>query len=383
MNVKPLIAVRMEAIFMKKINVGIVGCGNISSIYFENLKNTFLNTNVYACADINPDAANTASEKWEVPVMTVDEMMACKDIEIIVNLTTPQSHYSICKQALLAGKHTHTEKPLSLSFEEGCELVKLAEEKSLMLGGAPDTFMGAGIQTCRKLIDDGFIGDLVGATAFLLCQGHEGWHPSPEFYYQFGGGPMFDMGPYYLTALVNLLGGVTELHGMTSMTYPTRTVTSKPKFGTIVEVEVPTHVNGLLRFESGAIGNIITSFDVRKTTLPCIEVYGTAGTLIVPDPNGFGGPVRLMTKNGGPEFKEIPYTHIYPENSRGIGVADMAQCIIDGNLNNRASGCLANHVLEIMSGIHVSNDTKKSYMMTTKYERNAPMPTNLIKGCLS
>ena len=364
---------------MKQINVGIIGCGNISGIYFENLKNIFQNTNVFACADMNPDAARAASEKWNVPVMSVNEMMESSEIEIILNITTPQSHYSICKQALLAGKHTYVEKPLSLSFEEGCELVALAAEKGLILGGAPDTFLGAGIQTCRKLIDDGFIGEPIGATAFMTCHGHESWHPSPEFYYKHGGGPMFDMGPYYLTALVNLMGGVTSVSGMTNKTFANRTITSQPKYGTVIDVEVPTHVVGLLRFENGAIGNIITSFDVWNSTLPRIEIYGTRGSLSVPDPNGFGGPVMLSTLDGS-GFKEVPLTHIYAENSRGIGVSDIAQCIIDGNLNNRASGQLTNHVLEIMCAIHTANDLGKTYDMVSAYKRNTPLSTNLIRG---
>lgn len=364
---------------MRKVNVGVVGCGNISEIYFENLVNTFVNTNVYSCTDLNEQAAKSASEKWGMRILTFEEMLKCKEIEIVLNITTPQSHYDICKRALLAGKHVYVEKPLSLTFDEGYELVKIAEEKGLMLGCAPDTFLGGGIQTCRKLIDDGFIGEPIGATAFMLCHGHEGWHPSPEFYYKKGAGPMFDMGPYYLTALINLMGSVKEVSGITNRTFETRTITSRPLFGKVIDVEVPTHVTGLLRFENGAVATIITSFDVWGTTLPKIEIYGTKGSLVVPDPNSFGGPVMLSTlDNSG--FKEIPLTHIYSENSRGIGVSDMAQCIIDGKLTNKASGYLANHVLEIMCAIDVSNNSKSTYRMTTQYKRTDPLSANLIKG---
>jgi len=364
---------------LKKVNVGIIGCGNISGIYFENLINTFANINVYACADIQEVAVKKASEEWNVSIMTVAEMMACDEIEIIVNLTTPQSHFELCKLSLESGKHVYVEKPLSLTFEEGLELVKLAEAKGLMLGGAPDTFLGAGIQTSRKLIDDGFIGEPIGATAFMMCRGHESWHPAPEFYYKKGGGPMFDMGPYYLTALVNLVGGVSEVSGMTGMSFPTRTITSEPLFGTVVDVEVPTHVNGLLRFANGAIGTIITSFDVSKHSMPFIEIYGTGGSISVPDPNTFGGPVLLSTMDGS-GYKEVPLTHIYAENSRGLGVADMAQCIIDGNLNNRASGYLTNHVLEIMCAMDSSNALKQTHEMKTTYAPIAPLPGDLVKG---
>ncbi len=365
---------------MKKVNIGVVGCGNISGIYFKNLTQTFLNTHVYSCADLNQKAAKAAAEQWNIPrIQTLEEMLEDPEIEIILNITTPQSHYDICKKALLAGKHVYVEKPLSLSFDQGAELVRLAHEKGLMLGGAPDTFLGGGIQTCRKLIDDGFIGQPIGATAFMLCHGHESWHPSPEFYYKKGGGPMFDMGPYYLTALVNLMGGVKEVTGMTHKTFDTRTITSQPKFGTVVEVEVPTHVAGSLRFTNGAIGTIITSFDVWNSTLPRIEIYGTRGSLLVPDPNTFGGPVLLSTLDGS-GFKEIPLTHIYAENSRGLGVADMAQCILEGNRNNKASGALTNHVLEIMCGIHESDETGRTYVMKSSFDRPEPLPCGLIKG---
>ncbi|HOV69143.1 MAG TPA: Gfo/Idh/MocA family oxidoreductase [Clostridia bacterium] len=361
------------------INVGIIGCGNISGIYFDNLINVFQNTNVYACADINPQAAKAASEKWNVPVLSVDDMLACPDIRIILNLTTPGAHFDLCKRALENGKNVYVEKPLSLKFEQGCELVELAQSKGLLLGGAPDTFLGGGLQTCRKLIDDGFIGEPIGATAFMMCHGHESWHPSPEFYYKSGGGPMFDMGPYYLTALVFLLGSVIEVAGLTNKTFEKRTITSQPKYGQVIDVEVPTYVAGLLRFENGGIGTIITSFDVWNSTLPRIEIYGTKGSLIVPDPNTFGGPVLLSTLDGG-GFKEIPLTHIYAENSRGIGVSDMAACILDNRTDNRASGRLANHVLEIMSAIHTASDEKIIYKIKTKINKPNSMPSDLIKG---
>ena len=348
---------------MKKINIGIVGCGNISGIYFKNLSEMFDNTNIYAVADLNTEVAKTAAEKLNCKVLTFEQMLETAEIEIILNLTTPQSHFDICKRTLMAGKNVYVEKPLSLSFENGKELVELAEQKGLMLGCAPDTFLGGGIQTCRQLIDDGIVGDVIGANAFMLCRGHESWHPAPEFYYKKGGGPMFDMGPYYLTALVHLAGQIKQVNGMTNMTFPTRTITSEPLNGKIVDVEVPTHVNGTLRFLNGGIGNIVTSFDVCGTTCPRIEIYGSKRTLIVPDPNMFEGPVLMSNDAGG--FDEMPITKPNCENSRGIGVSDMAQCIIEGRTNNKASGHLANHVLEIMCGIHTSSNNGRVYEMTT------------------
>lgn len=366
---------------MDKVKVGIVGCGNISGIYFENLTKKFVNTEVFACADSIKERAEEAAAKYGIPhVLTTEELLANKEIQIVVNLTTPAGHYEVCRQALEAGKHVYVEKPLSLSLEDGTKLVSLAREKGLYLGCAPDTFLGAGIQTCRKLIDDGFIGRPVAASAFMACHGHEGWHPDPEFYYQQGGGPMFDMGPYYLTALVTLLGPAVTVCGMTQTSFPQRTITSSKKFGKKIDVEVPTHVAGTVQFASGAIATMITSFDIWGSTLPRIEIYGERGTLIVPDPNTFGGPILLKSATGG-EFTEIPVVFSYAGNSRGIGVADIAHSIAAGK-QPRASGELANHVLEIMHAFHTSSDTKRYAELATTCEQPQPLPLGLIEGCL-
>ena len=366
---------------MKKINIGVVGCGNISSIYFENLTKLFTNTAVYACADVIEERAKEASEKYDIShVLSTKELLNCKDIDIVLNITVPKFHFEVCKKALLAGKHVYVEKPLALTIEQGKELVRLAKEKNLMLGCAPDTFLGGGLQTCRKLIEDGFIGTPIAATAFMVCHGHESWHPDPEFYYANGGGPMFDMGPYYLTALVSLLGPAKTVSGVAKITFPQRTITSEKKFGKAIKVEVPTHVAGNIEFKNGAVATVITSFDIWSSTLPRIEIYGSLGTLIVPDPNTFDGPVLLRTAQGS-EFKEIPLTHTYSDNSRGIGLANMAKCIETGE-NNIASGELANHVLEIMHGFHISSDTKKYYELTSTCRQPEALPMGLIKGTL-
>lgn len=366
---------------MNKVKVGIVGCGNISGIYMQNLSTMFANTEVFACADTIRERAEAAAEQYGIPhVWTTEELLASPEIEIVVNLTTPIGHYEICKAALLHDKHVYVEKPLSLSQEHGEELTRLAGEKGLMLGCAPDTFLGAGLQTCRKLIDDGFIGDPVAATAFMLCHGHESWHPDPEFYYQVGGGPMFDMGPYYLTALVSLLGPVKTVCGIAKTSFPQRTITSAPKFGQKIDVEVPTHVAGTLEFASGPVATMITSFDVWDSTLPRIEVYGSRGTLIVPDPNTFGGPI-LFKPAGGEGFTEIPVLHSHAMNSRGIGVADMAACLVSG-ATHRANGELANHVLEIMHAFHTSSESKRYAELVTSCERPRPLAPGLIQGMI-
>ena len=359
---------------MKKLNVAVVGCGNISSIYLENLTGRFQNVTVYAVSDLVAEKAKAQAEKYGVErIMSFDEILMDPNVDIVLNITTPQTHYSLCKAALLAGKHVYVEKPLSLKFSEGAELVSLAKEKGLLIGCAPDTFLGAGIQTCRRIIETGIIGQVTGCTAFMTCHGHESWHPDPEFYYKKGGGPMFDMGPYYLTALVNLLGPVEFVAGMTSMATPTRTITSQPKDGTVIDVEVPTHVNGLLRFESGAVGSILTSFDVWDSTLPRIEVYGTRGAMIVPDPNGFDGPV-LVKQYFDDGFKPWPVMTRDSVNSRGIGLSDMADRILNGRDSHRASGDIALHVLEIMEAIHVSSDEKTQVKLSSTCQKPEMMP---------
>jgi predicted dehydrogenase len=366
---------------MKPVNVGIVGCGNISGIYFKNMCEVFSNLNVVACADLDPERTREKVEEYPgVKAVTLDDMLQDDSIEIIVNLTTPQGHMPVSLQAVEAGKSVYCEKPITLTREDAAKLLATAKAKGLLVGNAPDTFMGAGIQTCRKLIDDGWIGEPVAATAFMTCHGHESWHPDPEFYYKVGGGPMFDMGPYYLTALVNLLGPVTRVAGATRISFPERVITSAKKYGTRVEVEVPTHVAGNMNFAGGAIGTIITTFDVWGANLPRIEIHGTEGSMSVPDPNCFGGEIKVK-RAGAKEFTTVPHTHKYAENSRGIGVADMA-CALRLGRPHRASGELANHVLDLMHAFHDSSDSGTYSVPATTCERPAPMPMNPLKGSI-
>jgi predicted dehydrogenase len=257
-------------------------------------------------------------------------------------------------------------------------LLNLAQEKGLRVGGAPDTFMGAGGQTCRKLIDEGWIGRPVAATAFMTGHGHESWHPDPAFYYKAGGGPMFDMGPYYLTALVNLLGPVRRVSGEARITFQERTITSEPKCGEIIDVDVPTHIAGTADFESGTVATVIMSFDVWDARLPRIEIYGSEGTLSVPDPNGFGGPVSVF-RPGNEARQDVPLTHSYAENSRGLGVADMASAILCGR-PHRASGELACHVLDVMHAFHDAAEEGVYAELQSSCGRPAPLPMGLREG---
>ncbi|MBO0994815.1 Gfo/Idh/MocA family protein [Bacillus sp. SD088] len=357
---------------MSNVKIGIIGCGNISSIYCQ-AGQKFEGLEIHACADLDYSRAKARAVEFNIPkAYTVEQLLADPEIEIIINLTIPQAHAEVCIQALKAGKHVYVEKPLAITLEDGKRILEIAEAKNLMVGGAPDTFLGGGIQTCRKLIDEGVIGDVVAATGFMMSPGHESWHPDPAFYYQYGGGPMLDMGPYYITALINLIGPIRRVTGSTRITYKERTITSKPKYGKKIKVEVPTHVTGLLDFENGAIATLITSFDVKGSTLPNIEIYGSMGSILVPDPNTFGGPVRLK-RQGDSEWEEIPLTHGFTENSRGIGVADMAKALQNGG-KHRANGLLTLHVLEVMHGIHEASDKGVHYELTTTCEQPEALP---------
>ncbi|HEY4387879.1 MAG TPA: Gfo/Idh/MocA family oxidoreductase [Ktedonobacteraceae bacterium] len=356
----------------KKANVGIIGCGKISSIYFE-APSKFDILNIAACADIDMERARSQAQRYNVPkACSVDELLADPDIDIVVNLTIPAAHAEVDRAALLHGKSVHSEKPLATTRADGKQLLELAHEKQLRVGSAPDTFLGGGIQTCIKLINDGAIGEPVAATAFMLSHGPENWHPDPEFYYQPGGGPLFDMGPYYLTALVSLLGPVRRVTGSARITHKERLITSQPKYGTKINVNTPTHVAGVLDFAGGAVATLITSFDVWSHHLPRIEIYGTEGTLSVPDPNTFGGPV-VLRRAGEDEWQEVPLTHGHTENSRGIGVADMAHAINTGRLH-RANGEMAYHVLDIMQSIYDASEAGKHVDLESMCERPEPLP---------
>jgi predicted dehydrogenase len=363
-----------------RTRIGVIGCGNISPIYLQAGKR-FEILEVAACADIDLERAKARAAEFDIPkACSVEELLADPDIDIVVNLTIPKAHGPVGLTVLQAGKSVYNEKPLAALREEAQPLLTTARERGLRVGGAPDTFLGGGLQTCRKLIDDGVIGEPVAATAFMMGHGHESWHPDPEFYYQVGGGPMFDMGPYYLTALINLLGPVRRVTGSTRISFPERTITSQPKYGTKIEVKTPTHIAGVLDFASGAIGTIITSFDVWGHHAPIIEIYGSEGTLSVPDPNTFGGVVRVR-KAREQEWVEVPLTHGYTQNSRGLGVADMAYAIRSGR-QHRANGELAYHVLDIMHAIHDASREGRHVELTSTCERPAPLPVGLREGTL-
>lgn len=349
------------------MKIGIIGCGNISGIYMHNLR-SYEGVEVVACADLDRERAVAKAAEYGIAKgCSTEELLADPEIELVVNLTIPAAHADVSIQALEAGKHVYCEKPLAISLEDGKRILAKAQEKGLRVGSAPDTFLGAGIQTCRRLILEGAIGKPLSATAFMMSRGHEFWHPSPEFYYQAGGGPMFDMGPYYLTALVALIGPIREIAGMTNISFAERTILSQPKYGKKIKVEVPTHIAGTMRFADGAIGTIITSFDIQGgSMLRNIEIHGSEGTLCVPDPNTFGGEIMLR-RVGNKDWEDIPLELPYADNSRGLGVLDMVKAIQSGG-KHRASGELAYHVLEAMHGFSVSSEQGATYKMESDAE---------------
>ncbi len=273
--------------------IGVVGCGAISGRYLRNLA-TFPHLEVVACADIDGERAKARAQEFHVPrVCGVEELIASRDIDMVINLTVPKAHHAVSAAALRAGKHVYSEKPLAVTLREGKELLDLAAARRLSLGCAPDTFLGGGLQTCAKLIADGWIGKPIAANAFMMRSPPEFSNPNVTFIYEKGAGPMFDMGPYYLTALAVLLGPIRRIAASSQITSPDRIITVAPNAGRKLAVEAPTHLAGVLDFQSGAVATLVTTFDCWASTLPNIEIYGTEGTLIVPDPNTFGGPVGL------------------------------------------------------------------------------------------
>src|SRR5690349_17784497 len=365
---------------MNKVGIGVIGCGVISGAYLTAAK-AFPILDIRGLADMNPAAAAARAKEFGLKAIAIDTLLADPTIEIILNLTIPKAHVAVGLQALKAGKHVYSEKPLGVVFKDGRKLMDFAAKRKLRVGSAPNTFLGGAHQTCRKLIDSGMIGAPVGGTAFFMCPGHERWHPAPDFYYQKGGGPVLDMAPYYITDLVNLLGPVARVLAMTSMPKKTRTITSQPRHGEAIPVEVPTHAVGTLQFVSGALVQMSMSFDVTAHRHLPIEIYGTKGTLVVPDPNRFGGEIEFAAEKEKwiPLKTELPYAD---GNHRSIGLADMAHAI-RSKRPHRASGALALHVLEVMEAFDRSAKSGRAIAIATRPERPAALGESLVRRKLA
>ncbi|MBE3638550.1 Gfo/Idh/MocA family protein [Mangrovicoccus algicola] len=361
---------------MTPLGIGIIGCGVISDIYMKNCA-LFPQIRLAALADLNMEAAAARGARYGVPAVTVEDLMRREDVDIVLNLTIPKAHVEVGLRALEAGKHVYAEKPLAGTVADGRRLVEAAEARGLRLGSAPDTFLGGSHQTARALLDAGRIGRATAGTATMMVAGHERWHPNPDFYYAGeGAGPLMDMGPYYVTAMVNLLGPVARVTGMAAKGRDSRVIATGPRAGTEIPVEVPTHVTGVMEFVSGALVQIVTSFDVKAHRHGPLELYGTGGAMLIPDPNRFDGEVMLHDG----DWQAQPMRHAHGDgNYRGLGLADMAAAIAAGR-DHRASGRLALHVLEVMEALLRSAGSGRAETLTTTCERPASLPEGEATG---
>ncbi|MEO4044404.1 Gfo/Idh/MocA family oxidoreductase [Hoeflea sp. CAU 1731] len=375
----------------KKLGVGIVGCGNISQAYFS-LAPLFRGVEVVACADIDRKASAQRAAEFDVRDNSLEELLGAADVDIVVNLTIPAAHHDVSKAALLAGKHVYSEKPFVLSLDEGLALAKLADDKKLRIGSAPDTFLGGAHQHARHLIDSGAIGKITGGTAFVMNHGMEHWHPNPDFFYQKGGGPILDIGPYYITDLVQLIGPVEKVAALTAAPSRRRTISSEPRAGETIPVETPTTIHALLQFANGAVVTFGASWDVWSHEHGNIELYGEKGTLYVPDPNFFGGALS-MTEGTEPVSPLEAYDHPFSvpnqehhslgplANYRTAGLSDMALAILEGR-PHRCSLELALHVIDIMTSILKSGETGEFVTITTGCERPRPLAMEEARAML-
>ena len=373
------------------LGFGVIGTGTYCDHYLRNLGPVYKNVRPVGCSDLNTEAAKAAAARWNIPkVYTTEEMMADPEVDIVLILTNPGSHYMLTMQALKAGKHVYCEKPLATSLEQANEIVEFAAEKGLFVGSAPDTFLSPEFQTVRKLIDEGAIGKVINVTANYVGPGADLWHPNAGFLYKQGGGPALDMGPYFLTTLVSMLGPIDSIFCYANRGWDVRDI-----HGQGVDVEVMTNYCAVLKFASGTVGNVNLTYDEWKSALPGMELYGTEGVIIAPDPNTMMGPIKLLKAdefkalvNGktdmgaklaaiyGPEsnglFNEIDTVAPRIGNERGAGLADMAKAIVEGR-SPRVSADLCRHVTEAINAFNVCVETGMPYKMTTSFEKPAAM----------
>lgn len=355
---------------MKPLRVGLIGCGKISDIYLKNTAR-FDALNVVACASLNLEESQAKASQYGIP-KACDPIGIYEDpdIDCVLNLTIPAAHAEVSRASLNAGKHVYSEKPFVADLTDGPGLLDLAAQKGLTIGNAPDTFFGGRWQTARKLLDSGVIGAPTGVAAFVPTHGVERHHPNPDFYYQTGGGPLLDLGPYYLTALVFLLGPIARVAGLNRRTFPERMIENGPRNGEMMQVEVDTHCLSLMEFESGVIGQMMVSFDVWESETPRLEIYGEEGTICIPDPdpgdgaNIFQGPVWYRTRETSrwtmrprpqapADWSVAENTHGFNWDARGVGLLDMAYAVTEGR-EPRASGAIAHHICEVMHGMLTS-----------------------------
>jgi predicted dehydrogenase len=353
-----------------------VGCGAISRQYLDTAARLDA-IRIVAAADLRPERA-TAVEACDGPrALPIGELLAADDVDLVLNLTVPAAHAEVALAAIAAGKPVYGEKPLASTTAEARPVLDAAHAAGVRVGCAPDTVLGTGIQTARRAVDDGLIGPAISATATMVTPGHERWHPDPDFYYQPGGGPLLDMGPYYVTALVTLLGPVVEAVGAASHTRSTRTIGSGHRAGEAIPVATDSHVTGVLVHASGALSTLVMSFDTVATHASWIEVHGERGSIAVPDPNRFTGDVQLW-ELGASEWATLPVSAGYERASRGYGIADLAATA--HGAEPRAGGLLAFHVLDIMESLLRSARSGRRETVRSTCERPSPVPLQALPG---
>ena len=382
----------------KVFKVGLIGCGHIAETYFRGHQ-YFNNFKIVACADINQKAADRCAKLYNIKSTSVRSLLKDKEIEVILNLTIPQAHYSVSKKVLNAGKHVYSEKPLATQFQKGKELVNLAKRKKLYIGNAPDTFLGGGGQKARELIDSDLIGEIKLGNAIFAFPGVESFHPTPESWYRKQGGPVIDMGPYFFSTLVNLLGPAKQVQGRTLTAFKRRIYGAGPKKGKTFKVEVPTTYLATVQFKNGAIIQITISFDVINHQRNHMELYGTKGSIIVPDPNMFGGSVYISVTEGGRwgehktdkmQLGKINITSLSgrsnesPTNAnyRSVGMSEMLYAIEKGK-KHRCNGELSLHVLDIIESTMKAAITGKPQKIKTTCDKPKKFTEQEIKKLMN
>ena len=375
-------------------NIGLIGCGNIAETYFR-AQDYFNNIKFIACADKFPEVSKKCADQYHIKSLTVDEIIHDTNVDVILNLTIPQAHFEISKLALEAGKHVYSEKPMSIKYDEAHELVNLAKDNNLYIGNAPDTFLGGGGQVARKFVDDGDIGKVMTGNFIFAFPGVQEFHPNPESWFQSGGGPVIDMGPYFFTTLVNLLGPVKNVRSRGKKFADQREYLVGPKKGKSFNVDISTSVMLDIEFANEAIVQGFISFDVQNHARNHMELYGTKGSLVVPDPNMFGGPV-LLSRELGSEWQEFSVEDKYlgktniinhsgrsneapkQSNYRGVGLSEMIYSI-ENNIQHRCNGNLALHVLDIIESTIIASETKKEVSLRSTCEQPKPLLEEQIK----
>lgn len=377
---------------MTPMRVGLIGCGRISDIYLQNCQQ-MKELEVVACASLDLDESRAKAKQYDIATAcSVDEIFADDSIDCVLNLTIPAAHAEISMRALQSGKHVYSEKPFVTELEEGEAILALAAERGLLVGNAPDTFLGGRWQTVRHLLDEGVIGKPTGAMVHVGTHGVERHNPNPDFYYQIGGGPLLDLGPYYFSAMVFLLGPIARVAGMARRTFEQRMIENGPRHGAMMPVEVDTHSLSMFEFESGVIGSMTISFDVWDSESPRFEIYGEEGTICIPDPdpvhgaNQFHGEVLYRTRDtsrwthqprpqGRDDWQVAENRHGYNYNARGLGLLDLAYAVRDQR-SPRASGELGQHVFEVMSGILDSPAKGSFYQVKSRCSVPEPLPVD-------